>query len=426
MAAVSDRVRLAVAGLGAVAQSVHLPLISRRWDLFDLVAVCDLAPSLRTAIGEQYGVPEEHRYADAGAMIEQSGADGVVLLTSGSHGDVALRALRAGAAVFCEKPLTYTVAEADALAAAERERGRPALLLAYMKEHDEAVWQLSERLAGIDDVRAVEVEVLHPSGESQLDFANLRPNSLGDVDPDAVSRLAVESGRLLDAALGSGTSDRLRQLYANVVLGSLVHDTSLLRAVFGGLTVVDGAREWPATARHGWDARSVEVTGELPGAVRARMSWHYLPAYPAYTETLTVHHGRGSLRVTFGTPYVLNNPTRLEVVEAPPAGLAAGGEVRSVFTSTGESFENELADFHRMVTAGERPRAGVAEGRADILTSQRIVRLLAGDEPLGGEAAPREADVAPTATRGRRSRRGVGRDRLPNGEREAAPHEPTE
>ncbi|WP_198663884.1 Gfo/Idh/MocA family protein [Jiangella endophytica] len=383
----SDRVRLAVAGLGAVAQSVHLPLISRRWDLFDLVAVCDLAPSLRAAIGEQYGVPEDRRYADAARMVEESGADGVVLLTSGSHGDVALRALRAGVAVFCEKPLTYTVAEADALAAAERELDRPALLLAYMKEHDEAVWQLSERLAGIDDVRAVEVEVLHPTGESQLAFAHLRPAPLGDVDPGAVGRMAAESARLLDAAIGAGTSDRLRHLYANVVLGSMVHDTSLLRAVFGGLEAVDGARQWPAGAQPGHGPGSVEVTGELPGAVRARMSWHYLPDYPAYTETLTVHHGRGSLRVTFGTPYVLNNPTRLEIVEAPPADTAAGGEVRSVFTSTGESFENELADFHRMVTAGERPRAGIAEGRADILTSQRIIRLLAGDEPVGGEAA---------------------------------------
>lgn len=378
MAAVSDRVRLAVAGLGAVAQSVHLPLIARRWDLFELVAVCDLAPSLRTAVGEQYGVPEERRYADAATMIEQSGAEGVVLLTSGSHGDVALRALRAGLAVFCEKPLTYTAAEADALAAAERELGRPALLLAYMKEHDEAIWQLSERLAGIDDVRAVEAEVLHPTGESQLAFAHLRP-APRDADTDAVARLSAESARLLDAALGADTSPRLRELYANVVLGSLVHDTSLLRAVFGGLVTVDAARTW--------GERSVEVTGELPDAVRARMSWHYLPGYPAYTETLTVHHGSGSLRVTFGTPYVLNNPTRLEVVEAPPAGTAAGGEVRSVFTSTGESFENELSDFHRMVTAGERPRAGVAEGRADILTSQRIIRLLAGDEPVGGEAA---------------------------------------
>lgn len=386
MAAVTDRVKLAVAGLGAVAQSVHLPLITRRWDLFELVAVCDLSPSLLTAVGEQYGVPEEQRYADAGGMVAGSGADGVVLLTSGSHGDVALEALRAGLAVFCEKPLTFTVAEADALAAAERERGRPGLLLAYMKEHDEAVWRLRSRLEGIDDVRAVEVTVLHPSGESQLAFANLRPAPT-DIPRAAGGSLRARTGALLDVALGPATSPALRDLYANVVLGSMVHDTSLLRAVFGGLTVVDGARVWPAGARPGADPGSVEVTGELPDGVRARMSWHYLPDYPAYTETLTVHHGRGSLQVTFGTPYVLNNPTRLEVVERAPAGTAEGGEVRSVFTSTGESFENELADFHRMVTTGEPPRAGIAEGRADILTSQRIIRLLAGTEALTGEAA---------------------------------------
>lgn len=386
MAAVTDRVAVAVAGLGAVAQSVHLPLIARRWDLFELVAVCDLSPSLLDAVGEQYGVAEEQRYADAGRMVAESGADGVVLLTSGSHGDVALQALRAGVAVFCEKPLTFTVAEADALAAAERELGRPGLLLAYMKEHDEAVWQLRSRLDGIDDIRTVEVEVLHPTGASQLAFANLRPAS-ADIDDGVSAALRARTSALLDEALGPDTSDRLRDLYAHVVLGSLVHDTSLLRALFGGLTVVDGARLWPAGARPGAEPGSVEVSGELPGGVRARMTWHYLPDYPAYAETLTVHHGRGSLRVTFGTPYVLNSPTRLEVVERAPAGTAEGGEIRSVFTSTGESFENELADFHRLVTTGERPRAGIAEGRADILTSQRIIRLLAGDDAVTGEAA---------------------------------------
>ena len=45
MGAVTSRIKLAVAGLGAVAQSVHLPLIARRWDLFELAAVCDLSPS---------------------------------------------------------------------------------------------------------------------------------------------------------------------------------------------------------------------------------------------------------------------------------------------------------------------------------------------------------------------------------------------
>jgi hypothetical protein len=42
-----------------------------------------------------------------------------------------------------------------------------------------------------------------------------------------------------------------------------------------------------------------------------------------------------------------------------------------------------------MVTDGTPPRAGVAEGRTDIVTSQRIIRLLADREgvKLEGEAA---------------------------------------
>ncbi len=381
MVPVTERVRIAVAGLGAVAQSVHLPLITRRWDLFELAAVCDLSPSLRDAVGDQYGVPAERRYADVGTMLAEAEIDGVVLLTSGSHGDAALRALSHGVAVFCEKPLAYTLAEADVLAEAEAALGRPALLLAYMKEHDEAVWRLADLLAGVDGVRAVEVCVLHPTGASQLDFANLRP-APADVDPKALARVRADSEGLLDTAIGAGTPQRLRDLYANVVLGSLVHDTSLLRTLFGGLVAVDGARAWPDDAF----PPSVEVDGWLPGTVRARMSWHYLPDYPAYEESLVVHHAGGSLRLTFGTPYVVNNPTRLEAVSRPE-NAAAGGVVRSEFVSTDESFENELVDFHRMVTEGQRPRAGVAEGRADILTSQRILRALAGDDTLTGEAA---------------------------------------
>jgi len=365
--AVTSRIKLAVAGLGAVAQSVHLPLIARRWDLFELAAVCDLSPSLRNELGAQYGVPAAQRYADVDHMVAESGVDGVVLLTSGSHGAAALSAIQAGVPVFCEKPLAFTIDEAQRLAAAERAFGRPALLLAYMKEYDDAVHRMRERLADVHGVRAVEVCVLHPTGESQLEFANLRPVP-DDVDAGSVEAISAQRSALLDQALGTDASERLRRLYADVVLGSLVHDTSLLRALFGGFTHIDDARAWPDDVF----PPSVEVTGELSGAVPARMSWHYLPDYPAYRETLVVHHATGSLQVTFGTPYVLNAETRLDIVES-----ADGGELRSTFVSTGESFENELVDFHRMVTAGTRPRAGISHGMADIATSLQIIRALA-------------------------------------------------
>ncbi|MGH8839959.1 MAG: Gfo/Idh/MocA family protein [Jiangellaceae bacterium] len=375
----TDRARVAVAGLGAVAQAVHLPLLARRWDLFEIAAVCDLSHSLRDELGDQYGVPVAHRYPTIDEMVTAADVDGVLLLTSGSHGADAVHAVRNDVAVFCEKPLAYTVSEADQLAEAEGERGRPSVLLAYMKEYDDAVARLRERLVDVRDVRAVEVRVLHPSPASQLAFANLRPVP-ADVPTPVAEGVHSTEDEVLDAVLGPAAPSRIRLLYSFVVLGSLVHDTSLLRDLFGGLAEIDDARAWPDDVF----PPSVEVGGALRGGARARLAWHYLADYPAYRETVSVHHTTGSMQVTFGTPYLLNAPTELTVVDAAP-----GGELRMTYRSRGESFENELVAFHRMVTDGTPPRAGVAEGRADIVTSQRIIRLLADHEgvKLEGEAA---------------------------------------
>ncbi|HEX6335655.1 MAG TPA: Gfo/Idh/MocA family oxidoreductase [Jiangellaceae bacterium] len=377
----TDRIRVAVAGLGAVAQAVHLPLLARRWDLFEVAAVSDLSPGLRDAVGEQYGVPPQARYADVEQMLAEADADATVLLTSGSHGAAALTSLRAGMPVFCEKPLAYTVAEADELATAEAAADGPALLLAYMKERDDAVARLADLLTTVDRIRAVEVRVLHPSSASQLAFANLRPPPV-DVPPEQLERLRAGDAALLDAALGAGTPERFRRLYAMVVVGSLIHDISLLRRLFGGLTEVDDVRVWPGEVF----PPSVEVSGSLPGGVRARLAGHYLEDYPAYRETVAVHHARGSLQLTFGTPYLLNAPTELELVEA-----TAEGQVSSTYRSKGEAFENELVEFHRMVSEGSAPLAGVGHGRADIITSQRIMARLADQDgiDIGGEAAER-------------------------------------
>lgn len=377
MGAVTDPIRVAVAGLGAVAQSVHLPLLARRWDLFELVAVCDLSAALREAVGEHFGVPASQQYADVGEMVAKSGADGVLLLTSGSHAQPARDALRQGVPVFCEKPLAYSVAEADELA--EVAAGRPALLLGYMKERDDAVLRLRELLTRVDGVRAVEARVLHPSGESQLAFANLRPPP-HDVSPETLALRGAETEAQLDVALGTQAPPWLRRLYEKVVVSSMVHNTSLLRSLFGGIAEVDDVRVWP----DGAFPPSVQVTGALPGGARTVLSWHYLEDYPAYRETLTVHHARGTMEVTFASPYLLDAPTTLEVVES-----AGTSEARTIYRSTTCSFATELVEFHRMVTSGAAPMAGIAEGRADIITSQRIVRRLAEQQglPIGGEAA---------------------------------------
>ena len=62
--------RIAVAGLGAVAQAVHLPLLAQLPETFQIAAICDLSPGLATAIGERYRVPAQYRYQDVTTMLD--------------------------------------------------------------------------------------------------------------------------------------------------------------------------------------------------------------------------------------------------------------------------------------------------------------------------------------------------------------------
>lgn len=375
------RIRIAVAGLGAIARTVHLPLLRRRDDLFEIVALADVSPSRVAEVGAAYGVGPSRRYTDATRMVADGGCDGLLLATSGSHGELAAAALRAGLPVLCEKPLAYTLAETDRLAAPSA--GTPPLMVGYMKQYDPAVAEAARLLAergGTQLVHAVDVTVLHPSGDRQLRFANLPP-APGDVPAETAARLAAADRALLDAAVG--TDPDAHTLY-QILINSISHDLSLLRLFTGPPATVEHVAAWPLP--DGPAEPSVEISGRLSGGARYGIRWLLLPDYPAYRETVTLHHALGSLELVFPSPYLLNAPTTLTVVDEH-----GGGERRTVFRSVTEAFEQELVAFHAMVTAAVPPLTGVAEGAADIRTSQQVVRRygeLTG-AAIGGEAESR-------------------------------------
>jgi predicted dehydrogenase len=380
----SKKIRVGVAGLGAVAQSVHLPLIQRRWDLFELVAVADLSAQAAASVGGQFGVDAEHRYGTLSQMLDgqeekAQRLDGVLLLTSGSHGAAAAECVRRGVAVFCEKPLAYSIAEIDDVQRAEAEADRPMLLLGYMKEYDAAVERLEARLPDASLIRYVNVEVLHPSGQSQLEYANLRPPA-GDVDAAALAEVIEASNAVVRSAIGSEAPRPFADLYANVILGSLIHDIAVVRHLFGGIRDVETATWWAKDDRPG----SLEVSGTISDAARIHLHWHYLEDYPRYRETVTVHHTTGSLELEFTVPYLLNAPTELRVVARD-----GDGESVEVIRDVAEAFECELVAFHAMVTNGIRPPTGSKEGRSDVLTGQAITAALALSEgvAVSGEVA---------------------------------------
>jgi predicted dehydrogenase len=373
------RLRIGVAGLGAVAQAVHLPLLGRLADTFEIAAMCDLSPGLLATLGDRYRVPPTARFQGVDALLDGAPIDGLVILTSGSHGAAALASLARGIPVLCEKPLAYTLAEADRLAASPKA---DRLLLGYMKVFDPAVLEAARIIAdpasGLGPLRTIEVTVLHPTSESQLAFAHLLPPP-SDVDPDVVAALQAATADLIRDAIGPAAGE-LGGLYANILLGSVVHELSVIRAVAGDLVAVDSVDTWPTGAFPG----SIGLAGRLADGTRVTIGWHFLEDYPAYREDVRFHYLGGSVELTFPAPYRLHEPTRLVI-------STGRNETRRelVFESIEEAFEAELLNFRDLIRDGTSPRTGIADGRTDIVTCQRAIARLAAQRGLavGGEAA---------------------------------------
>ena len=90
----------------------------------DLVAIHDVVPEHLESYGEEFGV--EGRYTDLDQMLNEGELDIVLISTWGAfHAEVGIRVAQSQKvrAILCEKPITQSVAEAEAFAAAAAENG---------------------------------------------------------------------------------------------------------------------------------------------------------------------------------------------------------------------------------------------------------------------------------------------------------------
>ncbi|WP_165492163.1 Gfo/Idh/MocA family protein [Egibacter rhizosphaerae] len=363
-----EPVRLAVVGLGTVAQLVYLPLLARRRDLFRLVAVCDRSPRAVATIGDQWSVPHHRRLETVEEVAACEEIDAVLLLTSGSHGQAARVLTEAGIAVLCEKPLAFTREEAEQLKGSDR------LHLGYMKQLDPAVETAAVDLREVGSLRSVEITVLHPSLERQLTHLGRSPQTW---PPPAT--VANTDAELRTIALGPAGATTLGSIYTDVLLGSVIHELSVLRATVGPLATVDAVSEWAGDV-----GRSLVLTGQLPGDARVDIGWHLMPDYPAYREQVRVHGERGSIEFEFPSPYLLHAPTTYQLTTAE-----GEGHRQLHRTSHREAFERQLERFHAVALGLSAPPSGAVEGLEDIITCQSAMAVLAAQQgvTIGGEAA---------------------------------------
>ncbi len=286
-AAPSDRIGLAVIGAGGmgmadVETALSVPGV-------ELVAACDVFDGRLDAVRQRHGaaVPVTRDHEE---ILARDDVDAVVVATPDHwHRPISVAALRAGKAVYCEKPMVHSIAEGARLIRAQRESGQ--------------VFQVgSQGMSSLGNEKARE---LYRAGAiGRLNYAEgfwARNDPVGAWQypiPDGASPDAVDWERFLGPA-PPRPYDPLRVFrwrnyrdYGTGVAGDLfVHLFSSLHFIVGS----SGPRRVQATGglRHWRDGR------EVPDVLLGMFDYPDTDAHPGFNLSLRVNFVDGTSGSTF-------------------------------------------------------------------------------------------------------------------------------
>ena len=126
-------IRVGIVGCGAATQIIHLPALIELRALFAVTALCDVSPSVLASVGAPF--PGVRLFADYRQLVEDPAVDAVLVGNPDAyHADVVIAAIRAGKHVLLEKPIAVTLAETDAMIAAE-SHSAATVQVGYMRRY---------------------------------------------------------------------------------------------------------------------------------------------------------------------------------------------------------------------------------------------------------------------------------------------------
>lgn len=303
--------RLGIIGAGGIGRT-HF----RSWAANGITpaAIADANPAVLADAIEQHG---GEPFADGLDLIRSRLVDIACICTPPAfHADLAVAALEAGLAVFCEKPLATTVADAERVQAAVSQTGA-LLAVGFCHRFQPQIERLREMIAN-GDLGVVR------------EFRNRFAGHLANAEAKWFSNPALSGGGAL--------------------IDTSVHSVDLFRYLVGEPV---GVHAFTSTcASDLGPALEVEDTGVIilktaEGALGViETSWRT----PVGEWTVSVHGTGGTATLDYGTLAL-----RL---------CRAGGEWEDVAVEPGDRFEREIAQFIGCWQDGGTPRATVADGVA--------------------------------------------------------------
>jgi predicted dehydrogenase len=359
--------RVGVVGLGEVAQVVHLPILESLPDLYEVVAVADISPTLRKLLGDRYGV--ERRYADTAEMVRDAPLDCLLVLNSDEyHTESVVAGLDAGMHVLVEKPMCLSPREAEQILEA-RDRSGKVVMVGYMRRFAPAFDAAKDRLASLGRVNYARVHDIIGRNQLMIDQTShvVRPD---DIPQAALEERWSRGSELVREALGD-VDPVLGGTY-RLLCGLGSHDLSAMRELLGRPRRVAAARQWRdggyiAALLEYDDFVAVYETG-VDDQVR-------------FDAHLEIYGDTAELRVQYDTPYIRHFPTTLVVRETDGDGYR-----ESVFRPhLKDPYTHELEAFHAAVTGDGNVKTTPEDYVEDMELFVEIVRAIEQAGEQAGE-----------------------------------------
>jgi predicted dehydrogenase len=350
--------RVGVIGCGLIAQIMHLPHLKELHDLFEVVALCDVSPGTLQYVGDYYGVTK--RFTDYPVLLKEP-LDAVAIFSADSHGQVIVDALKAGKHVFAEKPMCFTLREADEILAAHKKAGT-VCMVTYMKRYDPGFRYALPLIQKLKDLQAIHITILHPSEGNQIGHHDVR--RFADVPAKVQKQLRAEQDTLIREVIGEFTPLE-RRVFANNLLSTLVHDINVLRALSGDPEEVLFTDVWAG-------GEGMLTCMRYASGVRAIISLQYLPDLANYEETVAYYAKAARVRLVFPSPFFRNMPTPV-IVEGMEDGKPFE---KQVIASMKEAFKEELLHFAECVQKGKTPITTPEEAKGDVALLHKIFKAI--------------------------------------------------
>lgn len=324
-----------VIGVGVLGR-MHAENLQRRIHSARVTAIADVRPDVARSVADELGVAKV--YASADELAADPEVDAIVIVSNdAAHADGILAGARHRKAIFCEKPITTTIEDADRVLAAVAEAG-VSLQIGFMRRYDAAYAQAKQLIDAGRIGTPVMVKAAH-RGKTPADRAP---------GPDA------------DPA---------------VFFNSCIHDYDNARWLLGDeaaeVTAIANRVITPTSSHpQGTDVAitTIRFTGGALGDIENVSATDY--GYDVRTEVIG---DRGTLFIggLEQTAYVL---------------ATEAGSTRDIvdhwLTRFGQTYLIELEDWTRRALAGEPPYCTGADGRAALAIAMAAIQSFTERRPI--------------------------------------------